>query len=107
MEIENKLIRTDLILAEERSAKKAAEEVAKVEERSAIKTAEEVAKVEERSAKKIGDLEASNANLANKVERLTSLVEQLLNKSVATVSELPASEETKSNHSGSAPGFFG
>ena len=107
LEIENKLIRTDLILAEERSAIKTAEEVAKVEERSAKKTAEEVAKVEERSAKKIGDLEASNANLAKKVERLTSLVEQLLNKSVATVSELPASEETKSNHSGSAPGFFG
>ena len=77
LEIANKLVREELILAEQRSV------------------------IE------IDNLKTSNKDLAKKVDNLTTLVHQLLNKSAPMGSEQSAPDETKSNHSGSAPGFFG
>ena len=92
LELENRLVRTELILAEKRSA---------------METAKAVAEVKQQHTIEIDNLKASNKDLANKVDDLTVLVHQLLNKSAPAGSEQSASDETKSNTGRSGPGLFG
>ena len=92
LKTENRQIREELILAEKRSA---------------METVKAVAEVKQQHTIEIDNLISSNKDLANKVDDLTALVHQLLNKSAPASSEQSASDETKSNTGRSSPGLFG